>query len=137
MSRRRRQLLGLTAATLLLTSCGDSVVTSSGGTDDKAAAVSTTRPVGSPDQLLPRLVTTLRAVSEAIIDDADQVALFADAEALWAAARPEVAASDADIATEMDGMMDLARRAVERRRPADADKAAKYLGDLVDHHLGR
>lgn len=133
MRRTRRTVAATSAALLLLASC--TAANGSGATDTTAAPVSTTLPVGTPAELLPRLVLTLQAVAEAIIDDADQVALMTDAEGLWAASKPEVAATNAKSAEEMEGMMDLARRAVERRRPADADKAAKFLDLLVDHYL--
>jgi hypothetical protein len=95
----------------------------------------TTLPTGTPAELLPRLVATVDQISEAIIDEGDQRALLAEAEALWAATQADVAASDAEAAESMQRMMDLARVSVERIRPADADKATKFLGDLVDDYL--
>lgn len=118
----------------LATGCATEVV-DSGEPTSTIAATTTTLPSGPPAELLPQLVVTLRAVSEAIIDEGDQRALLAEAEGLWSAAKPEVAATDADTAEEMEGMMDIARLAVERSRPADADKAAKFLESLVDHYL--
>lgn len=137
--RRRfhaRAIVAVVATMTMGASC--SVDDGASRSDEPPESVApTTLPAGTPAELLPRLVTTLQAVAEAIIDDADQVALLAEAEALWAASEPEVAAEDTTSAEEMEGMMDLARRAVERRRPADADKAAKFLDLLVDHYLSQ
>jgi hypothetical protein len=105
------------------------------GSSTAANAVSTTLPTGTPSELLPRLVSTVDQISEAIIGEGDQRALLAEAEAIWAATQPDVAEVDDRAAESMQQMMDLARVAVERVRPADADKATKFLGDLVDDHL--
>jgi hypothetical protein len=121
------------AVAVLTTACSATV--DDGSSFDPEAQGSTTLPTGSPAELLPRLVATVDEISEAIIDEGDQRALLAEAEALWTAVQADVAAADPEAAESMQQMMDLARVAVERIRPADADKATKFLGDLVDDHL--
>ncbi len=128
----RLSLTGLVAVALL-TACSAAV--DDGSSFDPLSAGSTTLPTGTPSDLLPRLVATVNQISEAIIDEGDQRALLAEAEALWAATQADVAATDAEAAQSMQQMMDLARVAVERIRPADADKATKFLSDLVDAYL--
>jgi hypothetical protein len=118
---------------VLLTGCSAAV--DDGSSFDPLSAGSTTLPTGTPADLLPQLVATVDQISEAIIDEGDQRALLAEAEALWTAAQADVAATNADAAESMQQMMDLARVSVERVRPADADKATKFLGDLVDAYL--
>jgi hypothetical protein len=130
--------VGAVAVIMLLgASCATEVVSETEPVDTGASTMSamTTTLPGTPEVLLARLVVTLQAVSEAIIDSGDQRALLAQAEDMWAAAKPEVAANDAVAAEQMEGMMDLARTAVDRTRPADADKAAKFLGDLVENYV--
>lgn len=134
MSSRAPRFLIAGLCAIALTSCATQVV-SEDTTTTAGPAATTTLPTGTPAELLPQLVTTLRAVAEAIIDETDQRALLSDAEALWSAAKPQIAATDPDAADEIEGLMDLARRAVERTRPADADKAAKFLGLVADHYL--
>jgi hypothetical protein len=125
--------VGVIAVAVL--SAGCSAAVDDGSSFDPLSAGSTTVPTGTPAELLPRLVATVDKISEAIIDEGDQRALLAEAEALWAAAQADVAATDAEAAESMQRMIDLARVAVERIRPADADKATKFLSDLVDAYL--
>lgn len=132
---RRRTTRVLAAAAVVLVA-GCSAAVDDGSSFDPDAQGSTTLPTGTPAELLPRLVATVDQISEAIIDEGDQRALLAQAEALWAATQDDVAATDPEAADSMQQMMDLARVAVERIRPADADKATKFLSDLVDDHLG-
>lgn len=133
---RRRTPVGSTViVTLVLALAGCSAAVDDGSSFDPLGDGPTTVPTGPPSDLLPRLVATVDQISEAIIDEGDQRALLAEAEALWAAIESDVAATDADAAESMQQMMDLARVSVERIRPADADKATKFLGDLVDAYL--
>lgn len=103
--------------------------------DATTTAPTTTLAVGTTEELLTRLVDTVNQISEAIIDSGDQVALLEEAEAVWASVRADVEATDAVAARNMQQMMDLARVAVERKRPADADKATKYIRDVVEQYL--
>ena len=56
--------------------------------------------------------------------------------ALWDAVRDELTASDSEAADAVGRMVALARTAVERNRPADADKAARFAGQVIDQYLG-
>ena len=104
--------------------------------DATTTAPTTTLAVGTPEELLTRLVDTVDQISEAVIGSGDQDALLEEAEAVWASVRADVEATDAVAARNMQQMMDLARVAVERKRAADADKATKYLRDVVEQYLG-
>lgn len=133
--RLRTSVGSAAVVSLALLVAGCSAAVDDGSSFDPQSAGPTTVPTGPPSDLLPRLVATVDQISEAIIDEGDQRALLAEAEALWAATQADVAATDADAAESMQQMMDLARVSVERVRPADADKATKFLGDLVDAYL--
>ena len=52
---------------------------------------------------------------------------LAQIEELWTAAAPELRRQRAELGLEIDHQVELIRTAVERKRPADADKAAQNL----------
>ena len=137
-----RRPIGLTAATLVFVACGTTTYDETVATST-VVATTTTLPEGTAVELLPRLVTGLSDLSLLIgpvpagfdRGDVDKTSRLAEVEALWAAVEREVVADDPDVADSIVRMLDLARLAVERSRPADADKAAKFVADVVRDYL--
>ncbi|CAB4576916.1 unannotated protein [freshwater metagenome] len=105
-------------------------------------AATTTIPTGPVDELLPRLRQTMLTLSSFIGPNASgsttsgKNEVLAEIEALWSAAETEVTSLSPESAESIGRMVDLARTAVERNRPADADKAAKFAGAVIDQLLG-
>lgn len=48
------------------------------------------------------------------------------------AIRPKILATSDQLASDFDRVIDLAKSAVERNRPADADKALRFLPLIID-----
>lgn len=106
------------------------------GPSPSGPTTTTTAPTGTAIELLERLVAEAVLLSEHVVEnDGDDDAL-ARAEALWAAARPSVERERRDLVVDFAAAMELVRRSVERRRPADADKAANNLRVLTDSFAG-
>lgn len=105
-------------------------------TSTTTIAVTTTIPVGSATELLPRLVTEAQSVTQLMIDGGDARAAVERLTALWNAVRPEVAATRADLIDGFDQQIDRFQRAIQYKRAADADKSARNLVDLVAAYLG-
>ena len=61
---------------------------------------------------------------------------IAQIEGLWAAARPEVEETRPELLGGIETTVAMSRTAVDRNRPADADKAFRLLTDLVDNYTG-
>lgn len=129
---------------VVVSSCGattydDSRVTTS------AVATTTTVPSGTTSELLERLADGMEGLSTLIGPRADndtvpndnKRARLAEITALWNVVEPDVATQDPDGAETLGRMIDLATLAVERNRPADADKAAKFARIVVDAYLER
>jgi len=97
-------------------------------------ALSTTvfTPAGSTAAILDQLLDEAATLSEAIVENDGQGNVMARIDALWAAVRPDIdeAVSAAALA-DFDRTIELLRNGVERRRPADADKAHNNLRTLV------
>jgi hypothetical protein len=55
---------------------------------------------------------------------------------MWAAAEPQVRTTDPELLGSFQTTVDMATSAVERKRPADADKAYTLLTNLVDAYDG-
>ncbi len=128
-------------ATLSLSACAETVIDVSASSNEPDASAETTPTttvpiVGTPAELLTEMAIELSQLSAQIADDGDERATLARIEALWAAARPEVEATARELVGDIQASVDMARTAVVRVRPADADKAFAVLTDLVDRYTG-
>ena len=131
-------------AAVSLSACGATTYDASRVTTT-AVATTTTVPTGSAAELLVRLADSLDGLSTLIgpradnetLPDSNKRARLAEITAIWNVARSEMAAQDPDGADTIDRMVALATLAVERNRPADADKAAKFTRTVVDAYLDR
>lgn len=140
-----RTPIGLVAATLVLSACGATVFDATSSTTTTIVAPTITVPTGAATELLPRLVSTMSELSSLIgfdpsgqrRDRVDKNFRLGEIEAIWKAARREVSAADPNTADTISRLVELARQAVERNRPADADKAAKFTADAVAIYLAR
>jgi hypothetical protein len=138
----RRAFAALAVAAILSAGCAETVVdvgSPTDATDDPAAGAlpATTLPIaGSAAELLPEIATELSQLSAQIAGDGDEREALRRIEATWEAARAEVEAERPDLAGGIQTTVDMARTAVTRIRPADADKAFQILSDLVDRYTG-
>ncbi len=128
-------------AALTLSACADTVVEVDGaapaGADSGETVPTTTLPVeGSAAELLPEIATEMSQLSSQIAGDGDERATLARIERTWDAARAEVDELRPELAGGIQTTVDMARTAVTRIRPADADKAFQILSDLVDRYTG-
>lgn len=86
---------------------------------------------GSTEGLLDQVVAEATGLSEAIVENEGQRDIVGRIETLWEAARPGIDEAAPDMLLEFDRAIALMRSAVERRRPADADKALNNLRNLI------
>jgi len=139
--RRAPTLVSAIALAVALSACAETVVE----VDDAVApsgssgetVPSTTLPIaGSAAELLPELATEMSQLSAQIAGEGDERAALLRIEQTWDIARPEVDEQRPDLAGGIQTTVDMARTAVTRIRPADADKAFQILSDLVDRYTG-
>ena len=92
---------------------------------------------GTALELLPQLGVEMSRLSSLISEDGDEdKATVARIIAIWTAAQPEVEATRPDLLENFQTTVDMATSAVERNRPADADKAFSNLSRLIDNYTG-
>jgi hypothetical protein len=130
----RRATLGVVAA-LCLGACANTIdpdVTAD-PVDDGSAPVATDPflPTGTPAELLAGLLDEATTLSEAIIENEGDNEILARVDAYWAAAEPQVAEQDESLARDIDRAVAMMHTGVQRRRPADADKATINLRTLI------
>ena len=122
---------------------GDPTGASVVGTDADVSSVPTDAPVTVPDDAVPvddDVARQLGAIGEElsglgfqISDDGDEDATIALIEERWRAIRDAVDAERPDLTGQFQVTIDMARTAVDRNRPADADKALGLFNVLVDN----
>lgn len=114
----------------------DSGETIDGGTIvDPDATAPTVAPTGSAADLLPDLSIEMSRLGSQIAEGGDSKETMVRIEQIWDRVRPEIATDRAELLDAFDATIDMARTGVERKRPADADKAFALLTDLVDRFL--
>lgn len=117
---------------MLLAGCATEVVPESASPSaDGATATTGFTAEGTAAELLGRLLTEAASLSEAIVADEGQAEIAARIDALWEAARPEVEDTAPELVADFDRAIALLHNGVERRRPADADKAYNNLAALI------
>ena len=119
------------ACTTVLSSCATEII---GDLTTTVPAESTTTSIAAPtgdiEQLLEQLDTTIVGLGQKIVD-ADSSAYkqtYAKVLAIWEVLKPQTEASGViGLDGDVQRIVDLVRTATERKRPADADKAARFL----------
>jgi hypothetical protein len=128
---------------LVLTGCSTTYDRTAGTTIAPINASTTTLPTGTIEELLPRLVEAMLGLSSLIGPNqsgqtksgkADQLALI---NQLWNAAETELITVDPVAAESLGRLVDLSNTAVNANHPADADKAARFAGQVVDNYLNK
>jgi len=127
-----RRVLGIACCVLTLTGCATTIVDTSPTTT--VTATTTTIPSGSTTDLLTELQDRLEQLSAATFaqDKPKAKSILSDIEAVWLALEPQAATQGEQFVADLTRIVDLARTSVVRNRPAEADKAARFMQLLVD-----
>ncbi len=131
-------IAALVSATSLLSGCATTINESAPTTfADNVVTETTTLTVDqqlSTEELLTQMLTTVNALSEAMqktdrqtaSKKVDQILLISNA------VRPKILTLSDQLAADFDRVIALAKSSVERNRPADADKALRFLPLIID-----
>ncbi|MFZ4812021.1 MAG: hypothetical protein ACOYL9_11810 [Ilumatobacteraceae bacterium] len=98
---------------------------------DTSPSTTTSLPTGSATELLGQMRTEAFGLSSLIVDGGDDTAAAERIAVLWKVAKPEVQRERSDLVDGFDQAVAMCQRAVQFRRGADADKAARNIDQLV------
>jgi hypothetical protein len=130
-----KRLLSVLICTAAMTSCA-TIIT--GSTDSTVAPADTTTtvviPTGSIVSLLQQLIPVADGLGQSIVDSNSKVskAKVAQADAIMLVLEPKIRESNIDVLESVQRIVRLIHSAVEARRPADADKALRFIPLMID-----
>lgn len=130
-----KRLFSVSLCVLALTSCATTI---NGSTDSTVASVTTTTmavaPTGTILSLLQQLVPIADGLGQAIVDgdSKEYKAKVAQADAIMLVIEPLIRESKIDILESVQRVVGLIHTAAERKRPADADKALRFIPLIID-----
>jgi hypothetical protein len=131
-----RLLLGGCALGLLLAGCGTTVVETPPTSAPKQLTTTTEAVPSSTTNQLEELVDSALSLGD-LIFDGDPGPSLTHIDAVWKAAMPTLQRTDSDLSLQLQHELLGLHTAVERTRPADADKAARNIENLVHIYLQR
>jgi hypothetical protein len=126
------RLAVVVSCVVALSSCATEIITDAATTLPPELTTTTTlaTPTGDIEQLLTQLNDTIVGLGQKIVDS-DSTAYkqtYAEALAIWEVLKPQVESSGViGLDEDVRRIVELVRTATERKRPADADKAARFL----------
>jgi hypothetical protein len=122
------------AASMLLASCGTTIVGSLTSTTTSSVVTTTTIPSGSVTSLLADMLVNTTGLGNLIAgkDSAAARERLQNVESIWIALEPRLTALNNDTNVDVERIVNLVRSAVKKKRPADADKAARFLSLVID-----
>lgn len=130
-----RILVPVCVSAVLLTSCATEIVTTSTTLADVATTTTTLPPPeGDIVELLDQLDSLTDGLGQEIVDGKRDVftAKYTRAQQILVAVEPQIRATGIDLVDDVTRIVDLIRTATERKRPADADKAKRFLTLIRD-----
>jgi hypothetical protein len=132
-----RRVAAVAVAAPLLAACAETTIDTSITAPPSVAATTTVfAPTGTTVELLDQLLAESDGLSDLIVENHGQQAAFARIETLWALVGADIGAQRPDLVPGFQSAINLLRTGVERRRPADADKAHNNLRVLVVAYTG-
>ena len=119
---------------LMSTACGTTTVDPSIAASADTGVTTTLPPISADASLVDLvrdLADSMRHLDEQVIEGDTDQATLARIEELWVLVAPLAETHSSELHFGLQQAVDLARTSVERRRPADASKCYKIVGDLL------
>jgi len=131
---KKHALLGL-CAVAVLSSCATTYNSGANApaTTAPSASTTTTIPRGSTEELFAQMLQTGKELGNDVAqgDLSTARTKLADIKAIWIGIQPQITQASQDLVDDTQRMINLFTTAVERKRPADADKAMRFLPSLI------
>jgi hypothetical protein len=130
-----KRLFSVSLCAIALTACATEIT---GSTESTVAPVTTTTipaaPTGSIISLLEQLLPVADGLGQAVVDGDSKVfkEKVAQADAIMLAIEPLIRESKIDVLESVQRVVDLIHTAAEKKRPADADKALRFIPLIIE-----
>ena len=112
---------------------GCSTTYDTGATSTTTVSTTTTLPKGTTEELLTNILSAVTGLGDAIVDDsADAKERLAYINANWKVVQEDFGNLTTDDVDPLSRLVGLAHTAVTRKRPADADKAQKFMPAVIE-----
>jgi len=131
---RRLPLVPIAVVVVSLSACAPTTILGPLETTTTTPSTVPATPTGDVKQLLGDLADLTDGLGQMIVDGdtAGAKARLARARAIWEVMEPQIRAAGVDLVEEVQSIIDLIGTAVERKRPADADKAQRFIALVAE-----
>ena len=121
-------------AALTLSGCATTIVSTDTTAPAVTVATTTTLPSGDALELMKNIAAAGADLGNSVADGRSEEAraALATAQANWTVLEPQLQKLKLDVIEDLRRIIDLMTTAVERKRPADADKANRFLSLVID-----
>lgn len=126
------------ASVSILAGCATTIEGDTATTSTAPASTTTTIPRGTVDELFDAILTLGGGLGNDIASGNMQTARakLADIRATWQAITPQIVDLGKDANDDLQRLVTLYSTAVDRKRPADADKATRFLELAIEPIIG-
>jgi hypothetical protein len=125
-------VIGLIAVSV--SSCSTQILTTTTTLPGMTTSTTIATPSGTSLELLEQLGTAIQGLGQAIVDrdSATKNRVVAETNAIWKVLEPQLQESGVDLVEDVSKIVNFVNVAVKRTRPADADKAVRYLALIME-----
>ena len=125
-------VIGLIAVSV--SSCSTQILTTTTTLPGVTTSTTIATPSGTSLELLEQLGTAIQGLGQAIVDrdSATKNRVVAETNAIWKVLEPKLQESGVDLVEDVSKIVNFVNVAVNRTRPADADKAVRYLALIME-----
>ena len=125
-------VIGLIAVSV--SSCSTQILTTTTTLPGVTTPSTIPTPSGTSLELLEQLGTVVQPLGQAIVDkdNATKNRVLAETNAIWKVLEPQIRESGVDLVEDVSKIVNFVNVAVKRTRPADADKAVRYLALIME-----
>lgn len=130
----RRTPATVLVACLALASCSTEVLGNLSSTTTSSVVTTTTIPSGDAPTILRGMLSSADGLGELVVQGRknDARRRLQDIEAALVGVRPLLGALKNDVDEDVERIVGMFRNAVNKKRPADADKASRFLTLVID-----
>jgi hypothetical protein len=128
------RLLSIGLIAVSVSSCSTQILTTTTTLPGVTTTSTIPDPSGTSLELLEQLGTAIQGLGQAIVDkdSATKNRVVAETNAIWKVLEPQIRESGVDLVEDVQKIVDFVNVAVNRTRPAEADKAVRFLALIME-----